>query len=241
MWWRYLLLILIFIKMCGAVTNIGISSLYYPSVNESNVISDYILESAITPSSDDKFNQLMITQMKTKITSIGPLLSQTLSESKTFTVFDGNKIIASLSASESGLVTKWEFALDNSEAKESSADTIESSVIIKPVGDRYLLVGFIRSITAHQAKQVFPGTTNLSILHSLDIEIKYKLVDMNTKEVISHFVASGHGGIARIIPSDMASVIQNPEDLSDVIVNQAINSLVLNIKHGLLIQQELLK
>lgn len=234
---RYLLLIFIYIKMCSAITSIGISSLYYPSVNESSIIS--VSESGLSDT-EDKFNQLMISQVKTKIITVKSLLNQTLMESRAFTIFDGDKTISSWNATESNLLASWEYESDTSGLQEESGpESLASGAGIKPLESRYLLVGFIKSISVNEAKQIFPGAPNLSILYSLNIEIRYKLIDMNNKKVLIHFIAAGHGGIARIISSDMTVISQKQLAISNDIVTEAINSLVLSVKHGLLIKQSL--
>ena len=238
--WRYLVLIFISIKMCSAVNSIGITTLFYPSSSESQSISISSSESNLTDI-ERKFNQVMITQIKTQIPKITPLLKQTLIESGTFNVFDGNKTLSNWGALESGLITKWQLESSSLEMQVIDNMALESDTKVKSsnISNKYLLIGFIKSIDAHEVKQVFSGTTNTSILYSLNIEITYKLIDMDTKEVFSDFIATGHGGFARIISTNFTHMSQTPENVSDDIINDAINSLVINVKHGLLVKEGL--
>ena len=238
--WQYLILIFISINMCSAVNSIGITTLFYPSSYESRSISISSAESDITDI-ESKFNQVMITKIKTQIPKITPLLKQTLIESGTFNVFDGNKTLSSWGALESGLINKWQLESSSLEMQVIDNVALESDTKVKSsnILNKYLLIGFIKSIDAHEVKQGFPGTNNTSLLYSINIEITYKLIDMDTKEVFSNFIATGHGGFARIISTNLTPMSQNPENIFDDIINEAMNSLVINIKHGLLIKENL--
>ncbi len=235
--WRYLVLILLSIKICNAVNSVGVTTLFYPLRAESRSILMPSSESNLNDI-ESKLNQVMISQVQTpKITTV---LKQKLIESGTFNVFDGDKVLISWGATESG-IANW--GLESSHIEKQTIDNIvlESVVKIKPPNksNKYLLIGFIKSIDANEVKQVFTGTNNTSILYSIDIEVMYKLVDVDTKAVVNKFIAIGHGGFARIISSDIIHMAQNPEDSSDYIINEAINSLVMNVKHELLIKDGL--
>ncbi len=238
--WRGLVLIFISIKMCSAVNSIGITTLFYPSSSESRSIAISSSESNLTDI-ESKFNQVMISRMKAQIPKITPLLKQKLIESGTFSVFDGDKTLSNWSATESNLITNWELESKVIGIEVINNISLESDATVHSPNNskQYLLIGFIRSINAHEIKQVFPGTANISILYSLNIEITYKLIDMDTKEVLSKFITTGHGGFARIISTNFTHMTQNPEYASDDMINEAINSLIMNIKHGLLIKEGL--
>jgi hypothetical protein len=239
---RYLVLILFLVKICAAVTSIGITDLYYPSVGSfsSNPIPKSSAESNVL-TVETKFNQLVISQIKTQIITVTPLLKKTLLESGTFNVFDGNNILSSWITSESGLIRSWEYESDSVDMQITDKVATESGMIIRPrhTSNKYILVGWITAINAHEVKEVFPGTTKSSLLYSLNIEVKYKLIDVDSKEVVTQFVAAGHGGSARIFPSNLMHVSHNATQATGDIVDEAINSLVISVKHGLLIKQSL--
>ena len=242
--WRYLLIIPFFIKICLAQTSIGVTNLYYSSGHESTSISLSKTSYESNASEfESKFNDEMTSKLKLRIMAINTLLNQQLVESGAFNVFDGDNILKSWLITESNLVTKWEYESGFHDTDISSESSSESALQIKPhlASNKYLLVGFIKNISANQVKQIFPGTDHKSILYSLNIDIKYMMIDIDDKKVVTQFVASGHGGIARIIPTNLILINQNSDDISDNIVTDAINSLVLSVKHGLIVKQQILK
>lgn len=246
---QILVFILVFIASISvATTNIGMTALMYGSKsNFSNTpVAQTAVESGVLPLMA-KVNTMIIGKMQVRLANFQPKLSEEMAESDTIKVFDAESTVIAWNRADPQLLARLEVESivlndqDDANSVESNASKKKntSNVISKSrlKSDKYILLGWITSIKANEIRQVFPGTTKTSVLYNLDIEVHYQIVDYYTKNVVSSFVAAGHGGIARIVPTNVNHKI-DPE-IGDNAVDNAIISLRRSVKHGLLTKQEL--
>ena len=250
---RFLLgFLLLTVNLCFAVANIGLTKLYYLS-NESfsnNPVPSTLVESGTVPNIT-RLNAVVINSIQQQLNTFPVSLKQTLAESGSFNVYDATPLLNTWSAKNPRLLTKWEYESVTQEAEEIAADKVSGSknssaktsgTQVKSVSagsGNYILIGWVSSIKANQVRQVFPETSKTSVLYNLNIEINYKVVDVDTQEVITQFVAAGHGGFARIIPTNLNKNTSETFETSKAVVADCLSTLLLSVKHGLMIRQDL--
>ena len=245
--------ILLAVNLCFAVPSIGLTKLYYLS-NESfvnNPIPSTSVESGTIPNII-RVNAVVINSVQQQLNTFPVSLQRTLAESGSFNVYDATPMLNLWSAKNPRLISKWEYESLTQEAEEDAADKVSSgkdaSSVKKPgqaakypaVGSgNYVLIGWVSFIKADQIRQPFPETNKTSVLYNLNIEIKYKVIDADTQQIITQFVAAGLGGFARIIPTSLNKNTSETYETSSTVVADCLSSLLISIKHGLLIKQDL--
>ncbi|MBP9743218.1 MAG: hypothetical protein KBD37_07670 [Burkholderiales bacterium] len=246
----FLSLILTFIINCSiAAANIGIIPLFYGSNSNftNNPTASTPIESGVLPLMF-KINKMVTSKVQIRLAYFTPLLKNNLIKSGRFNVFDAESTVMKWNLADSRLIYRWEQESVSSDTEDAAAEKIsaasESSTktLITPVhssSNKYILIGWVNVIKANEIRQKYPVDPNYtSVLYNLNIEINYKIIDYDTREVITQFVAAGHGGIGRIVPTNINHPV-NAEDFSNDVVNRAINSLISSIEHGLLVKQDL--
>lgn len=243
-------LLLTFITNYGiAAANIGITPLFYGSSSNfsNNPVASTPIESGVLPLMV-KINKVVTSKVQIRLAYFTPLLKKNLMKSGQFSVFDAESTVMQWNTADSRLIYKWEQESVSSDTEDAAAEKINSATESKtqtivtqahsPI-NKYILIGWVTLIKADEIRQTYPvDSTHTSVLYNLNIEINYKIVDCDTREVITQFVAAGHGGIGRIVPTNIHHPV-NAEDFSNDVVNRAINSLISSIEHGLLVKQDL--
>lgn len=250
----FLSIILYIITHCVlAVANIGVTTLFYSNQSDfsNHPIGSTPLESGVIPLMQ-KVNKAVTTKVQTRLAYFTPSLKKTLTESGAFNIFDAESTILKWNTDNTRLIYNWERESVTSDTEDAAAEKISADVeskshsktnsMIKPrtaPSGKYILIGWITLIKANEVRQIFPrDNSKTSVLYNLNIEVSYKIIDYDTKEVITQFVAAGHGGIGRVVPTNINHPV-NLDDVANDVVDSAISSLLVSVKHGLLLKQDL--
>ena len=170
----------------------------------------------------------ILSQVKLQLTQLQPRINQQLNESGQFSAFNAESIVASWQRKNPNFLSALEMQ-SNPSFNESSAHVNH----IKTPNISYVLLGWIKAIKVSEERATIMDTGKVSILYSIDIIIDYKVINQNTRALVTEFVAMGHGGIARIMADSSTQLTFNTETM----INNAIGSLTVSVKHGLLIKQ----
>ncbi len=231
LWWAgFYLLVTLYVN---AVPSIGITNILYASSDSfQNIPHPTTPIESSTVEAIVKFNTTVIQILRTELADLNPKLQAKLSESGTFITYNAESRVMALKAIEPQLLRRWEVESTIYAGEESPVNKLTSDKSTIKSGS-YILIGWVTYIDAHVDKQLIAGTDKKSILYNLDVQVKYKLFDNNTKQEVAEFEAKGHGGYATIVPANATINHYDPA----VPVKNAISSLVGSVQHGLLIKQ----
>lgn len=252
---RLVVFFLGFIGYCFSAPSIGLTNLYYsPNADIINKpVGSGPNESQIAPTIA-RFNKIVIDDIMQQLSVFQIQLKQTLNESGEFSTFDATptindwisknpRLLAKLEEeskvveTDTSPMTKGQKSFESSVSKKNGSGN-DNMVHLSPNG-KLILIGWVNKIKANEIRQEFQGTSKTSVIYNLNIEVNYKLVDYDTKQVITQFVAAGHAGIARILPTSIKTLSMNAEDNANSVATDSINSLLFSVKHGLLIKEDM--
>jgi hypothetical protein len=230
-------ILLLVITNCFATSTIGVTTLYYSNktqyqndVNNNNIA---LIQ---------RINQAVLTAVKYKLANLKPQTLQIIDQNKDYTSFDADSTVSQWNAGHANWINIWnrESSIYNNDNQDIDStfesDTHHNNAVVTTNANKFILVGWIKSITVKVDKQPIANTEKVSILYNLDIQITYKIIDYTSKHVLFSFLAVGHGGIGRIIPAGEDQKI-DIKSVSDNVVNHAVDSLLINIVHNLEIKQ----
>lgn len=225
---RYVLLLCCTITLAHAAPSVGITSLLYGESDAHMVFTQ--MGDALPPSI--KVRPQILKSINTHITMYhSNLIRQLFGESNSnFQVFDADNEFHSWQLLDPKLVktikNTTEIIPDSTESKTES-----QAIVVKPGGSRFMLLGFIESIS--EVEQHTQVDNNMVLIYNLDMVVRYRLVDMDTHKVVSIFVGMGHGGTARIVSDNNVEFHKS----IDNVVNDMMNSLVQDVDHALQVHQ----
>ncbi|MCX8514803.1 MAG: hypothetical protein RL017_833 [Pseudomonadota bacterium] len=225
-------LILVFTANCFATSTIGVTTLYYS--NKTQYQNDMNTNVAVI----HRINQAVLAAVKYQLANLKPQVQQLIAQTESYSSFDADKTVSDWNVGHANWINIWNqesstFNNDNATESINSNKNAANGIL---VANKFILVGWIKNITVNADKQPIANSSKLSILYNLDIQIIYKVIDYNTKQVIFSFPAVGHGGIGRILPVGENQMI-DIKSVSDSVVSHAINSLLVNIVHNLEVKQ----
>lgn len=231
--WLILVLILLSAPVI-AVPNIGITGLLF----QNGVKANTQLTATESGAARDLITQQLISKFKQQLPKFQSELTTTLAQSSAFKIFDGEPIVKLwqkqtpqiLSTLAAGTVVAKESAAINAKAQPVTA----SSPLAISAAKRYILLGWISQVTANEDRQPFPDTSKTSLLYNLDIWVEYKLIDADTQQIITQFIAVGHAGVAKILATPDASISYN----TDALISDAFHALAFDVQHGLLVKRQ---
>jgi hypothetical protein len=134
-------------------------------------------------------------------------------------VINADSIINNWISRDSNIIKKLKFA-PTINAVESGTGTITLYD-----DHTYILLGFINNMSENTSINSVSGIQSLFFIYCINLEIDYKLIDVNTQNVIFEFVSIGNSGTARIIPDSKTHVVYNTQRMVDSIFMQIANNI----------------
>lgn len=226
-----ILFIFLFVNHCFSVIQIGITKLTPLSSlklvdNKDTGIEDKGVSKIFSKLKKDTTDLMVI-----KLNNLSSSLNEEFKDQQDFTLFDANDLLlASKKTSHS-----YEFNpnqdkdkdLETNSANENSM--LQNTRLIK--NGKYILIGSVSSIDTTTKTQVF-NATNKSLFISTDVVVSYRLIDTTNDKSYFNFIVNGHAGVSRILPLNI-NYMPNYKFLSENLVQSAINSLLMNVRHNL--------
>lgn len=164
------------------------------------------------------------------------ILTAKLTESANFSVFNANSTIIDWMATDPKILTKLYNQLPIVKTESDTSDKQSANaVVLSHASGKYILLGFVDKVVVDEKRQSIPSAANaISLLYNVDIWVKYKVIDYNTRQVITQFLSSGHAGIAKILSSPHQNITYD----TDLLVFDLLNDLAYDVDHSMLLQQQ---
>lgn len=184
---------------------------------ESNLATLYNLDAKNeSKNATIQYDTVMINQLKSQLPMVNNLIKSKLLKSELFVVMDADSTIKLWQIESPNVLSTLYSASAMSESQALLQK--KAKLLLEP---RYVLLGWITSIDSWEKKEKIFNSDKVSFLNSLDIWVKYKIVDSYNRQVISEFISLGHYGLARILPN----LNKNVNFVAEPIIEGAISNL----------------
>lgn len=229
-----LLLVFCYTYTCiNATPLIGTTSLLY---GESDAISVVRGKLANPKDSAAKLNirPVGLAEIAKQMPGFQAMLNTALDESKTFSVYDATSVLQSWRTTNPKLLENFYESPQMQLPAESNGSKTTTASVVKtaPNQHKFVLLGWVESLNETETRTPVSGADKVVLMYNLGIRCEYRLINLENKQVVAIFTATGHGGIARILSINAPfSYEMQP------IVSNLLHSLAGDVRHFLLVHE----
>ena len=219
-----------FIPSAFALANLGLTTLVFPEKNDYIVM--YESHPELSPIQQSPIDKEIVQSLLIKLNTLNNNLLIKRESGTKFKLFNAEANISEIQKTQPNFldtIKAQEGVVENDEENSESGVNGQRHNIPKT----FFLMAYVTKISHGQILHKITASQNISWLYSLDVTIKYKIVDATTLKPIAEFMAIGHGGVAKILPDGRLTVKLDAVD----IVDEVITNLTNNIWHELLIKE----